>query len=172
MGLDGYIYKTYDTPDKKTNARNPWWEKVPPEEIDYDTIYLEQFDRRYEEDEAGVWWREKDDVAKSRSIAVAEFQYNWTLHLWMRKVWLWKSVGGKFKPFEPGGNDFNYPDSVELDIKDLDRLIRHVREAKMPFAEGRPHRHDRNAKAEMIVAAREAKEAIKEGYYVYYIGAY
>ena len=166
MGLDGIIYKTQDEPKKQTNSRNPWWEQVPWEEVDYDQCYLE---RDWQEHEDGTWWREKSDEDKNRSISVAEFRHNWTLQYWMRK--LWRRKGGKPSPgHDP--DEFNYPDCVELNTKDLDRLIRHVRTGKMPFAHGRPHRHDRHAQAAMIVAARQAKEALKEGDFVYYIPSY
>lgn len=168
MGLQAHIYKTKEKPESPTNFRSPWWEPVPVEELDkfdYDEmqewnddgkcIYLDHIikDRPFRE-------RLEDDVE------VHFFDREWTLQRYLEQIY--KEKGGPGDEF----GDFNYC-SLELNLDDLKRIIEDFSQESMPyFGHTNKPRRDRRTKAEILTAARKSRDAINDGFHVYYIGCY
>ena len=93
------------------------------------------------------------------------------LHYWMQE--LWEEYGGEVFDL----SDFNANDTVELDLDDLRRLERTIENDDLPFAEGffwgesyDPDDPEFNAerKAKDLEFIQQARELIKQGYYIFY----
>ena len=140
MGLDMYAYKTKVAPESKVNFRDNRLIDDDGEELDVP---------RYEVEALTHWSKHPD------------------LHWWMTE--LYEDSGGECDI--DLGNGFNLK-SVELDLDDLDRLERDIINDRLPDNDGRgfffgesqyPEHNE-----ETLKFIELARQAIADGYYVYY----
>ena len=153
MGLDMYAYKSKHKPDRKCNFRDY---EMPDTDVTYDRIE--------KGDEELFYWRKHPN-----------------LHGWMQELYI--ENGGYIRGGGPVVNiveelpedewvQFN-GNSVELDLKDLDRLEEAVNNEELPetigFFFGKSHPSYKYDDLNFIKAARSS---IEEGFYVYYTSSW
>ena len=144
MGLDMYAYKSKHKPERKCNARDYI---KPGTDLRYDS--------HEKGDEQLHYWRKHPN-----------------LHGWMQE--LYTENEGYINP-DGGWVQFN-TNSVEIDLDDLEALEKAVKTRQLPYTEGFffgesywednfPHTDRDSDDLEFI---RKAREAIEQGFYVYY----
>ena len=143
MGLDMYAYKTKVAPISKIK-RPPRWTDVMGNEVE---------EPNYEIEELHYWCKHPN------------------LHGWMQD--LWEANGGMIQDW----NDFNSGDTIELDLDDLTELERAIKENELPHTEGfffgesyDPNDLEFNKERTRsdLDFIKEARQAIEQGYHVYY----
>jgi len=92
MGLSIYAFASKKKPSAETNCRKPW---------------------KYIEDGPHEGLMEDTGIDKE----IWEWDRNWDLHCWIHNLFIEKDG-----VYDDKNNPFNYPDCVELNDDDLDRL--------------------------------------------------